>query len=102
MGALGLDKRRTALLFLRPSLLGTPACLLVPARLLCCPAEPLAGLQELSPASQTARLEELQVYRVGAGPRAPSSALPIGAVEPGVGVVEALAHRPLVRDGETC
>ncbi len=34
--------------------------------------------QELSPASQTARFEDLQVYRVGGGPRAPSSALPIG------------------------
>lgn len=35
--------------------------------------------KELSPASQTARFEDLQVYRVGGGPRAPSSALPIGA-----------------------
>lgn len=34
--------------------------------------------QELSPASQTARFEDLEVYRVGGGPRAPSSALPIG------------------------
>ena len=38
----------------------------------------LPALQELSPASQTARFEDLQVYRVGGGPRAPSSALPIG------------------------
>ncbi|GAB4822312.1 hypothetical protein N2152v2_009358 [Parachlorella kessleri] len=36
-------------------------------------------LKELSPASQTAPLEELQVYRVGGGPKAPTSALPIGA-----------------------
>lgn len=35
--------------------------------------------KELSPASQTARFEELQIYRVGGGPKAPSSALPIGA-----------------------
>ncbi|KAL4449416.1 hypothetical protein ABPG77_007060 [Micractinium sp. CCAP 211/92] len=35
--------------------------------------------KELSPASQTARFDELQVYRVGGGPRAPTSALPIGA-----------------------
>ncbi|KAI3429530.1 hypothetical protein D9Q98_005618 [Chlorella vulgaris] len=35
--------------------------------------------KELSPASQTAKFEDLQVYRVGGGPRAPSSALPIGA-----------------------
>ncbi|PSC75129.1 CLP1-like protein [Micractinium conductrix] len=35
--------------------------------------------KELSPASQTTRFDELQVFRVGSGPRAPSSALPIGA-----------------------
>lgn len=35
--------------------------------------------KELSPASQTARFDDLQVYRVGGGPRAPTSALPIGA-----------------------
>eukprot|EP00887_Chlorella_sp_A99_P003151 scaffold9.g3151.t1 len=35
--------------------------------------------KQLAPASQTARLEDVEVYRVGGGPRAPSSALPIGA-----------------------
>ncbi len=35
--------------------------------------------RELAPASQTARFEDLQVFRVGGGPRAPASALPIGA-----------------------
>lgn len=44
----------------------------------CCPSRPHRHPQELSPASQTARFEDLQVYRVGGGPRAPSSALPIG------------------------
>lgn len=34
--------------------------------------------KQLQPASQSARLEEVQVYRVGGGPKAPSSALPIG------------------------
>jgi polyribonucleotide 5'-hydroxyl-kinase len=33
----------------------------------------------LAPASQTARAEELEVFRVGGGPKAPPSALPIGA-----------------------
>jgi polyribonucleotide 5'-hydroxyl-kinase len=32
----------------------------------------------LSPHSQTARFDELKFYRVGGGPRAPTSALPIG------------------------
>ena len=35
--------------------------------------------KELAPASQTARIDDLEVYRVGGGPKAPSSALPIGA-----------------------
>lgn len=35
--------------------------------------------RELAPASQTARAEELEVFRVGGGPKAPPSALPIGA-----------------------
>ena len=34
--------------------------------------------KELAPASQTAKFEDLQIYRVGGGPKAPSSALPIG------------------------
>ena len=32
----------------------------------------------LAPHSQTARLEDLRIFRVGGGPRAPSSALPLG------------------------
>jgi len=35
--------------------------------------------KELAPASQNAKLDELQIYRVGGGPKAPASALPIGA-----------------------
>lgn len=35
--------------------------------------------KNLAPASQTAKIEDLQIYRVGGGPKAPSSALPIGA-----------------------
>lgn len=34
---------------------------------------------DMSPHSSSARFDELQVYRVGGAPRAPSSALPIGA-----------------------
>ena len=34
---------------------------------------------ELSPHSRTLGFSELRVYRVGGGPRAPTSALPIGA-----------------------
>ena len=34
---------------------------------------------DLSPASQTVRFDELKIYRVGGGPRAPTSALPLGA-----------------------
>lgn len=38
------------------------------------------GIQkELHPASQNAKIEDLQVYKVGGGPKAPSTALPIGA-----------------------
>ena len=33
----------------------------------------------LVPASQTVKLEDVEIYRVGGAPRAPSSALPIGA-----------------------
>ena len=33
---------------------------------------------DLSPHSQTVRWDELKLYAVGGGPRAPSSALPIG------------------------
>ena len=33
---------------------------------------------DLSPASQTARLDDLRIYRIGGGPRAPTSALPLG------------------------
>ena len=35
--------------------------------------------KDLMPVSQTARVEDLEVYRVGGGPKAPRSALPIGA-----------------------
>ena len=35
--------------------------------------------KELFPSSQTAKIEDLKIYRVGGGPKAPSSALPIGA-----------------------
>ena len=55
---------------LPPPLLPAPAAALHP---------PPPPLQELNPASQTARFEDLAVYRVGGGPKAPSSALPIGA-----------------------
>ena len=34
---------------------------------------------DLSPHSQTVRWDELRLYAVGGGPRAPTSALPIGA-----------------------
>ena len=34
---------------------------------------------DLSPHSQTVRWDELALYAVGGGPRAPTSALPIGA-----------------------
>ena len=34
---------------------------------------------ELSPHSRTVGFSELRVYRVGGGPRAPTSALPLGA-----------------------
>ncbi|CAL5227893.1 g10934 [Coccomyxa viridis] len=34
---------------------------------------------DLSPHSQTIRLDDLRIYRIGGGPRAPTSALPIGA-----------------------
>ena len=34
---------------------------------------------DLSPHSQTVRLDDLRIYRIGGGPRAPTSALPIGA-----------------------
>lgn len=34
--------------------------------------------KELAPASQTAKIGDLQVYRVGGGPKAPSSTLPLG------------------------
>ena len=33
---------------------------------------------DLSPHSQTASFEELRIFRIGGGPRAPSSALPLG------------------------
>ena len=33
---------------------------------------------DLSPHSQTIRLDDLRIYRIGGGPRAPTSALPIG------------------------
>ena len=33
---------------------------------------------DLSPHSQTVRLDDLRIYRIGGGPRAPTSALPIG------------------------
>jgi polyribonucleotide 5'-hydroxyl-kinase len=36
-------------------------------------------LKELAPVSQSARVEDLQIYKVGGGPKAPASALPIGA-----------------------
>lgn len=36
-------------------------------------------MKELSPASQTAKLADLEIFRVGGGFRAPTSALPIGA-----------------------
>jgi polyribonucleotide 5'-hydroxyl-kinase len=35
--------------------------------------------KDLMPVSQTAKIESLEVYRVGGGPKAPRSALPIGA-----------------------
>lgn len=35
--------------------------------------------RSLAPASQTLKLEGVEVYRVGGGPKAPPSALPIGA-----------------------
>lgn len=35
--------------------------------------------KELSPVSQTARLGDYYIYRVGGGPKAPTTALPIGA-----------------------
>ena len=35
--------------------------------------------KDLMPVSQTAKFENLEVYRVGGGPKAPRSALPIGA-----------------------
>ena len=35
---------------------------------------------DLSPHSQTVGFDDLRFYRVGGGPRAPSSALPIGAL----------------------
>ena len=38
------------------------------------------GIQrDLHPASQTAKIGEFQLYKVGGGPKAPTSALPIGA-----------------------
>lgn len=38
------------------------------------------GIQrELHPSSQNAKMEDLQVYKVGGGPKAPRTALPIGA-----------------------
>lgn len=33
---------------------------------------------DLSPHSQTVRADELRLYRIGGGPRAPTSALPLG------------------------
>ena len=36
----------------------------------------------LMPHSQTVRLSDLKIYRIGGGPRAPTSALPIGEVSP--------------------
>lgn len=33
---------------------------------------------DLSPHSQTVAFEELRVFRIGGGPRAPTSALPLG------------------------
>lgn len=36
--------------------------------------------RELSPASTTLPISDLQVFRVGGGPRAPSSALPLGTL----------------------
>lgn len=36
-------------------------------------------MKELSPASQTAKIDDFKIYRVGGGPKAPSSALPIGS-----------------------
>lgn len=35
--------------------------------------------KEFSPSAQTASIEELEVYKVGGGPKAPTTALPIGA-----------------------
>lgn len=35
--------------------------------------------RELSPSSQNSKLQDLEIYKVGGGPKAPSSALPIGA-----------------------
>jgi polyribonucleotide 5'-hydroxyl-kinase len=35
--------------------------------------------RDLSPVSQTLKLSDLGIYRVGGGPKAPASALPIGA-----------------------
>lgn len=37
------------------------------------------SMKELSPASQTAKIDDLFVYKVGGGYKAPASALPIGA-----------------------
>lgn len=35
--------------------------------------------RELAPAAQNAKIDDLHIYRVGGGPKAPTSALPIGA-----------------------
>lgn len=35
--------------------------------------------RQLSPAAQTAKIADLKIFRVGGGPKAPASALPIGA-----------------------
>ncbi|KAK9842588.1 hypothetical protein WJX81_007645 [Elliptochloris bilobata] len=51
---------------------------------------------ELSPHSRTLGFSELRVYRVGGGPRAPTSALPIGA-EP---VADPLRVAPVTSPGE--
>ena len=40
---------------------------------------------DLQPQAQTVRFEELSIFRVGGGPKAPSTALPIGEGSKGFG-----------------
>lgn len=49
------------------------------------------------PVTQTVRADALKVFRVGGGPRAPTSALPIGAVASAVDPLK-VTHVPVATD----